>query len=426
LGSYTLSSTLQPNFFYSNVSVNVVYTAPPSGTYYVVMLLTEFTGESGSGYTIRDSVEFDNLLVVGSGLFVPSISVPPTDQSVLAGTSISLSVVAAGSGSLNYQWFKNGTAISGANAATLSFASVKTSDAGSYTVSVSNSAGSVTSPAVTLTVAGTSRITNLSILTALTSATDRFTLGYVVGNASASNPLSLIIRAAGPALGALGYPGTMTDPKLETYAGSTKIGENDNWGGTGTLKTAFTSVGAFGYASDTSKDAASLVGITTGQNSVIISAANAGTGAVIGEVYDATPAASITASSPRLINVSVLKPIGASLTVGFSISGTGSKTVLIRALGPTLATLFGFPASSIIVDPKLTLYSGQTIIGSNDDWGGTAALTAAFTAAGTFTFDARSRDAALIATLLPGSYTVVVAPFSGATGNGLVEVYELP
>jgi hypothetical protein len=128
------------------------------------------------------------------------------------------------------------------------------------------------------------------------------------------------------------------------------------------------------------------------------------------------------------VNVSVLKPIGSSLTVGFVIGGTGSKNILIRALGPTLATLFGFPASSVIIDPKLTLFNGASVsIGTNDNWGGTTALSAAFTAAGTFALDPASKDAAFTATLAPGSYTVVVTP-SGttATGTGLVEVYELP
>ena len=56
----------------------------------------------------------------------------------------------------------------------------------------------------------------------------------------------------------------------------------------------------------------------------------------------------------------------------------------------------------------------------------TAALTNAFAAVGTFTFTANSLDAALVATLQPGNYTVVVSPSTGATGLGLVEVYEVP
>jgi hypothetical protein len=346
---------------------------------------------------------------------------------VLAGAAVSLAVVANGTAPLSYQWFKNGTAIPGATASAIAFTSVRTSDAGSYTVSITNSAGTVTSSAATLLVTPSTRITNLSILTSLAGAGDTFTLGYVVGNSSTATPLPLVIRAAGPSLGALGFPGTALDPKLETFAGSTKTGENDNWGGTAALKSAFASVGAFPFASDSSKDAATVASITTRDNSVKVSTADNGSGAVIAEVYDATPAGSLSASSPRLVNVSVLKPIGARLTVGFVIGGTGTKTVLIRALGPTLATLFGFGPSAIISDPKIELFNGASVsIGSNDNWGGTATLSAAFTAAGTFGLAVGSLDSAMTATLSPGSYTVVVTPSTGATGTGLVEVYELP
>ncbi len=286
--------------------------------------------------------------------------------------------------------------------------------------------GSVTS--ITATETGSSsRITNLSVLSTLSGGNDSFTLGYVVGNSSAANPLSLLIRAAGPSLGALGVGGTLADPKLETFAGPTKTGENDNWGGTSTLKSAFTAVGAFAFAGDNTKDSASLASIITRDNSVKVSAADNGAGAVIAEVYDATPTANFSANTPRLVNVSVLKPIGSSLTVGFVIGGTGSKRILIRALGPTLSTLFGFPAASVIADPKLELFNGASqSIGTNDNWGGTTELTTAFTASGTFSFAANSLDAALVTTLAPGLYTVQVTPAAGATGTGLVEVYEVP
>ena len=219
----------------------------------------------------------------------------------------------------------------------------------------------------------------------------------------------------------------MADPKIELFAGSTKTGENDNWGGTAALKNAFASVGAFPFLADNSKDAAIVASITTRDNSVKVSAADNGSGAVIAEIYDATPAANFNTSTPRLINVSALKPIGNGFTIGFVIGGTGSKGVLIRAVGPTLATLFGLPVASVVADPKIELFDGASkSIATNDNWGGTAALTTAFASVGTFTFAANSRDAALVSTLQPGNYTVVVSPSTGATGIGLVEVYEVP
>ena len=400
-------------------------------------------GESGNGtWTVRvfdtvagtegtlTSVSVTLFGTAASASTAPAITTQPTAVAVTAGGSVTFSVVATGTAPVTYQWRKDGVNISGATSATLTRSNLAAADAGNYTVVVTNSAGSTTSSAAALTFAApppVARITNLSILTTIAGAGDNFTLGYVVGNSSTTAPLSLIIRAAGPGLGALGYPGTMADPKLELFAGATKTGESDNWGGTAALKAAFASVGAFPFASDASKDAATLGSITTRDNSIKVSAADSGGGAVIAEIYDATPTVNFNASTPRLINVSVLKPIGTGFTVGFVIGGTGSKGVVIRAVGPTLATLFGLPAASVVADPKIELFDGASkSIATNDNWGGTVALTSAFAAVGTFSFAPTSFDAALSATLQPGNYTVVVSPSTGATGIGLVEVYEVP
>ena len=84
----------------------------------------------------------------------PSITTQPTSETVTAGAAASFTVVATGS-SLTYQWYKDSTAISGATSATYSISATATTDAGSYYVVVTNSAGSVTSSTVTLTVSGT-------------------------------------------------------------------------------------------------------------------------------------------------------------------------------------------------------------------------------------------------------------------------------
>ena len=82
----------------------------------------------------------------------PSISTQPAALTVTAGAPASFSVVAAGTAPLAYQWRKDGTSLSGATAATLSIASTQASDAGAYTVVVSNAGGSVTSATAALTV----------------------------------------------------------------------------------------------------------------------------------------------------------------------------------------------------------------------------------------------------------------------------------
>jgi hypothetical protein len=163
-------------------------------------------------------------------------------------------------------------------------------------------------------------------------------------------------------------------------------------------------------------------------NTVVVGSAQGGaaSGAVIAEIYDATPSAIFTASVPRLINVSVLKEIGTSLTAGFVILGPpgSSKRVLVRAIGPTLAS---FGVAGTVSDPQLTLNAGSTKIGENNDWGGTTELANAFSSVGAFGLTATSKDAALIATVQPGvNYTAQVSGVGGATGLVLVEIYELP
>jgi hypothetical protein len=66
-------------------------------------------------------------------------------------------------------------------------------------------------------------------------------------------------------------------------------------------------------------------------------------------------------------------------------------------------------------------------MGTNDNWGGTSALANAFAQSGAFLLPATSKDAALVATLAPGNYSVVVSPAVGtAGGTALLEVYTLP
>jgi pectate lyase/pectin methylesterase-like acyl-CoA thioesterase len=91
----------------------------------------------------------------------PSIIKQPTDTTVTVGAMASFSVNATGA-ALVYQWFKNGALLAGATEATLSFASAQVSDAGSYTVVVSNSSGSVTSAPAALLVVSTLAVTNLA------------------------------------------------------------------------------------------------------------------------------------------------------------------------------------------------------------------------------------------------------------------------
>jgi hypothetical protein len=93
------------------------------------------------------------VLTVNPAPVAPSITTQPSSRTITAGQTTTFSVTASGTAPLNYQWRKNGTAISGATSSSYTTPAETTSDSGAqFTVLVSNLAGSVTSNAATLTV----------------------------------------------------------------------------------------------------------------------------------------------------------------------------------------------------------------------------------------------------------------------------------
>ncbi len=361
----------------------------------------------------------------------------PGEQSVTEGQSATFVVEVAGSVTPTYQWQKERADIPGATNSVYTIPSTQVSDSGSYRVVIKAGGETQNSIDVPLNVSSSTppppppppqtagRIINLSILSTINSAGDEFTMGYVVGGNGTSGAKPLVIRAVGPTLATLfGVGGTLDDPRFSLFASTTKTGENNDWGGSAALADAMAAVGAFAYNSPSSKDAALTANITSRDNSVVISSNNNGSGTVLAEIYDSTSRENFPVTTPRLINVSVRKHLGSFLTVGFVLGGSAPTKVLIRAVGPTLG---GFGVPGVVADPQLTLFNAQsTSIGGNNDWGGTAELTAAMTAVGAFSLPADSKDAAVVATLQPGNYTVQVSGVNNTTGVAIVEVYEVP
>ena len=109
----------------------------------------------------------------------PSITTQPSALSVSSGSSASFSVTASGT-SLTYQWYKDGSAISGATSSSYGISSATTANAGTYYVIVTNTAGSATSSSVALTV------TTTGTVTVTTPATATVTTGHEVTISAAS------------------------------------------------------------------------------------------------------------------------------------------------------------------------------------------------------------------------------------------------
>ena len=85
--------------------------------------------------------------------------------------------------------------------------------------------------------------------------------------------------------------------------------------------------------------------------------------------------------------------------------------------------------SGTLVDPLLEIYTtgASAPRALNDNWNGDANLVAVFNRVGAFPLPASSsRDAALVVTLSPGSYSARVAGVGNTTGEALVEIYEVP
>lgn len=360
----------------------------------------------------------------------PAIAIQPQPQSVVVGSTVAFSVGATGTG-LSYQWRRNGATLTGANSSTYIITNVQAGAAGSYSVDVTNAAGATTSQSVTLAVvAPTSdpgRISNLAIRSQAGTGGQTLIVGLVIGGGGTTGTKPLLLRGVGPALAAFGVPGTLVDPRLEVFSEALKINENDNWNGDAQVAAIGAQVGAFALGAASTRDAALYnPAFPPGNLTIQVTGGASASGVALAEIYDATPVASFSTTTPRLINVSARTQVGLGgdvLIAGFVIAGGTSKTVVIRAVGPTLAA-FGVPGT--LIDPKLDVYSGSTVIHSNDNWGGAAAFSAAFANVGAFALTNASRDAAVVVTLSPGNYTAQVSGVGNTTGVALVEVYEVP
>lgn len=235
--------------------------------------------------------------------------------------------------------------------------------------------------------------------------------GFVVAG---SGTRRLLVRGLGPTLTGFGVPGALADPTIELYSGSTLLSSNDNW-----RSTQQSEIQASGFAPSNDLEPAIIATLSAGSYTTILRGVNGTTGVGLVEVYDLESAA----SGSRLINLSTRGRVltGDSIMIGgFVVTGSQSKRVLVRAIGPSLAA---FGITGALSNPRLEVRnSSQTLLDQNDDWQSTNA--AAITATGLAPTSAL--ESALILTLPPASYTALVSGVNGATGVALVEVYELP
>lgn len=295
----------------------------------------------------------------------PVLLTQPADQTLATGDTLTLTVSAAGTSPLTYAWSLNGTPIPGATSSIYTVANVTSAHAGSYTVTVTNAAGSVTSAPATVSVTTTNT------------------------------------------------PTIVTQP----------VSQNATIGGSVTFTVSASGSGPFTY--QWRKNGTPIAGATSASLELTnLTSASAGSYTVVvtGPGGSQTSAAAVlTIHQPSyLTNLSVRAGMvaGQNLIVGFVVEG-GGKPILIRAAGPGLGTAFGL--DDYLADPKLILYAanGDTL-SENDDWDQLLADT--FTQLGAFPFEPGSKDAALLHTLT--SANTAHAPAGSDSGTQLVELYD--
>lgn len=265
---------------------------------------------------------------------------------------------------------------------------------------------------------GTARLTNVSTRAAVGGVAGTPIPGFVL---SGTGSKTMLVRAVGPTLSSLGVTGVLADPRLSLESGGATVASNDNW-----LASDFSTVTAAGAfaLNASSKDAALATSLPAGAYTALVTAADGGSGVALLEIYDASNTTTLA-----VVNASTRAYVGtgdAVLIPGFTVSGSGSLKLLIRAIGPTLTS---FGVTGALADPTITLYRGSTALATNDNWSSAAnaaEISAATTAVAAFPLASGSRDAALVTTLTAGAYTAVVSGFGGTTGTALVELYVVP
>jgi subtilisin family serine protease/outer membrane protein assembly factor BamB len=271
---------------------------------------------------------------------------------------------------------------------------------------------------------GTGRLVNLSVRTVAASGERSLITGFVVAGPAGASPKQLLVRGIGPGLTQFGVAGVLADPALVLAdGGGLTIAVNDNWEGSATVSSTGARVGAFALADQTSRDAALVTSLGSGQFTARISGSSGASGVALAEVYDATVAAG-TGAGLRLINMSVRAVAGSGaevLIAGFVVAD-GPRRVLIRAVGPGLSA---FGVGGVLADPQLDLYRDQTRIDGNGDWAGNPLVTQAGQRVGAFALAPGSKDAAMVVLLSPGAYSAQAKGADGAEGVALVEVYEI-
>jgi len=223
------------------------------------------------------------------------------------------------------------------------------------------------------------------------------------------------LRLLGPSLN-IGYlTKSLTDPIFTLHDSSgAVIATNDNWQD----DPGAAELTAVGLAPTDPAEAASIQTLAPGAYTVVGNGKGADVGIGLVEAYDLS-----AETDGELANISTRGNVGIGdnvLIAGFIVGDVESSTVVLRAIGPSLAA---FGVGSPLADPMLTIYdsNGETVA-SNNDWQDSIYADEVMSN-GLAPTD--PHESAIILHLAAGAYTGIVSGVDGGTGRGLAEVYNL-
>lgn len=277
----------------------------------------------------------------------------------------------------------------------------------------------VAGPAAQAAAGTAARIVNLSTRGRLTSG-DPLILGFALAG---TEPRRVLVRGVGPALGSFGVTGAVAAPRLQVFdAAGALLARNEGWNNAADAAQAAAQTGAFPLSRG-SADSAVVATLTPGTYTLQVDDLRGAGGVALAEIYDAGSGA-----GTRLVNVSsrgAAGPGGDALISGFVLEGGLAARLLLRGVGPGLAP---FGATNTVVDPVVSLYdSAGQALGANDNWVSSVSdISDAALRVGAFALPRGSKDAAVLATLSPGVYTIQVSADTAGSATALLEVYQLP
>ncbi len=239
-------------------------------------------------------------------------------------------------------------------------------------------------------------------------------------NIRGTSPKRVLIRANGPVLGQLNVPGSLANPtlRLQRQSDGVELGVNNDWETTTNHQEIFD----MGYGPANASESAILTELPASPAGIgytaIVAGGNNTTGLALVEVYD------FDGGPGSLLNsISTRGKVGVGDNVmigGFIIKGTESRTVLARAIGPSLIP---FNVPNVLLDPTIELRNEQgDLLFQNDNWREVPSQEQAIIATGNAPSD--DRESAFVQTLAPGNYTVIMRGKNNTQGTALVEIYR--